>query len=334
MRTNENIDEFEWPESPFWLYGLEHFDAGWPVFPVNGKQPLMAGVTGREGVDLTREQVADEAERYLNSPVNFALRMPHGVIALDIDAYHGGMDTLADLTAKFGSLPPAPAHSVNRDDGSGHLFFRVPVGVRLQGDAGPGIDIIQRHHRYAVAPGSIHKSGRRYHWVDPGGQPLGRIPSPEEFPALPAKWLEHLAGSARPTVSPRARKRSARPPRRYNPPAAPTITTAEWFERYGDGRMHRVVRQRLRHWLRELVSGDGRHDAMAKGIYCLIGLGQDGYPGAKQAMRQYRRAFVAAVTSPGEGRRSEREAKAEWTRARDEAVQKIYAEWLTGARAR
>ena len=124
---------------------------------------------------------------------NIGLRMPADVIGLDVDAYHGGKDTLLELIARLGHLPPTWISHSGREDGSGIYLFRVPPWLSwVSGLA--GVEIIQRNHRYAVVWPSLHPEGRSYGWYDMTElfEPA-ELPLVEELPELPWSWIAELS---------------------------------------------------------------------------------------------------------------------------------------------
>lgn len=146
--------------------------AGWRgtlPLPYGRKTPPPDGFTGAAGAWPSEADVHAWIED--DRPRNIALRLPPGVIGLDIDAYDGrpGAETLAALERKLGRLPPTWRSSSRDDDPhSGIRFYRVPEGVTGMW-AGPGIDVIRYAHRYAVVWPSVHPSGRVYRWYRPDG---------------------------------------------------------------------------------------------------------------------------------------------------------------------
>jgi hypothetical protein len=189
-----------------WLYG-----SPWSPFPLppGKKFPPPSGRTGRDGVDTTdaeRGQWFDACRQPGHVCGNVALRMPDGVLGIDVDAYGDkpGAATLAALEAQLGSLP-ASWRSTSRgvENPSGIRFYRVPSGVRFH-DAGPGIEVVQRVHRYAVVWPSIHPEGRVYRWVTPEGREAGPrdVPRPEDLPELPPAWVAHVTEPERPDPQP------------------------------------------------------------------------------------------------------------------------------------
>ena len=179
--------------------------AGWATLPLppGKKYPPPGGYTGYAG----RPPSLVEIERWAADPTtaggNIALRLPGDVVALDIDDHdgdHAGPDTLASLETERGALPATWVSTARGDDdgpgATGHRFYRVPMGTRLRTGAGAGVDIIQRHHRYAVVAPSVHPEGTAYRWYEPGGEPSDRLPRIDELPELPWAWVEALAAPA------------------------------------------------------------------------------------------------------------------------------------------
>lgn len=178
---------------------------GWQVLPLprGAKYPPPSGYTGKDG-----------SSESVDVPVghNYAIRLPDGVVALDVD--HGypardtgrlkhGADSLAALIAKLGALPNTYTLSRREDRRSGQRFYRVPDGVVLigevPGDQGPDgqhsdIEVLQRHHRYAVGPGST-VDGLEYTLRGPGGAPMEAMPPPDVLPMLPKAWIRALSST-------------------------------------------------------------------------------------------------------------------------------------------
>lgn len=132
----------------------------------------------------------------LSDGVNIGIRLPSHLIAIDIDHYGGknGGEEFDALCKQLGDLPST--YSLTRrgaDSPSRHLYFTVPVGTRLHSQAGQSIEILQSHHRYAVAFPSVC-GGDRYRWYGLDGEPIGveDLPHTSEFPVLPGAWLSYL----------------------------------------------------------------------------------------------------------------------------------------------
>lgn len=90
---------------------------------------------------------------------------------LDIDPRHGGDETFAKLVAEMGE-PDGP--HARTGGGGDHYWMKLPPGTDIKvvtglinrklKALGPGIDLRTCHHQVVVEP-SMHKSGRRYQWV-------------------------------------------------------------------------------------------------------------------------------------------------------------------------
>src|SRR5262249_26118481 len=142
--------------------------AGWPCVlpvPADKKWPPPVGFTGTDGRDTDPMQLVVWAGSHAAHAI--ALRMPDNVIGIDVDHYDKtvttdagthtvqkrGADTLATYEARWGRLPRTWSSTARgSDQGPGPsriMFFRVPPG-RYTTKLGDAIEIIQRHHRYAV----------------------------------------------------------------------------------------------------------------------------------------------------------------------------------------
>jgi hypothetical protein len=278
--------------TPFADAWREYQAAGWPVIPLPPamKDPPPVGYTGADGKTATEQQL-EQWERHgfrtrehgHVDAGNIALRMPDGVIGIDVDAYDGktGDQSLAELVDRYGPLPPTWMSSSRTDGRSGISFYRVPPGTRLNDKPGPNIEIIQHHHRYAIVWPSVHPNGGIYRWQD------DTYPAVDQLPLLPDTWLEGL---------------------RHNPDQ-PRPTTPARAARNDQWRS-RAVEAQLAQALTDLHGG--RHDAAATGSMALVRLAHLGHPGANDALEDLHRVFVQAVTH--DGSRNERSAEAEWQR--------------------
>jgi len=209
--------------SPVFASALSaYYTAGWrgilPVPPAE-KFPPPTGFTGADGIDTSPEQLTAWSEG-VYADYSIALRLPAGVIGLDVDHYtkvvpgesgaadrevvKNGADVLAGYEASWGVLPAtwiSTARGSETGPGpSGIRLFRVPAG-RYGTHLGGSIEVIQRHHRYVVVAPSIHRDlaeGARYRWYDPGGGLAGDgvVPGPAGLTELPARWVAELGALA------------------------------------------------------------------------------------------------------------------------------------------
>lgn len=209
------------PADKFTAIALRNLENGWggvacgridrtkPRVPPH-KTPWHAGVTGYDGIDATPAQIADWPENvarriafgHERGLLNIGARMPVGVIGIDVDAYpgkHGGI-TLAEHEARLGPLPPTYLVTSRGYGLSGVRLYRVPPEwCGMTELTGKHVELIQRHHRFVVAPCGLHRSGAHYRLYGPQGDVIasGVLPPPNALRALPDAWLADLARSAR-----------------------------------------------------------------------------------------------------------------------------------------
>lgn len=283
--------------------------AGWHPIPLtgaDGKAPAWKGLTGHGGTDLEPDGIVAAFDgRRVNG---LGLRMPEGVLGLDLDDYgpkHGtrSLMALCDLLAV--ELPDAPATS-GRIDGSEIRFFRVPPGLAWVSDAlaehGGGVDLIHRGHRHAKAwPSVHHKTGLTYgrtdiargeiRYQDDAGEPW-LLPLPDELPDLPGPLVAALVGrQGADERSPIRWENEHGHDEEWAPPV--TKAWARWSKRGGD-----------------------RYPAMVPAQAALVRLDSLGQAGASAALEQLRLEYIDQVGD-------ERDAEAEWARALDGAVSKV-----------
>ena len=184
---------------------LHLLDWGWPAIPIHPetKRPAIKGATGRAGQDLTGPQIQRLRIRWHG----IGIRMPHGHFGLDLDTYKGsgrGRPALLHILGPQArdALNTAPVITA-RELPSGIHLFRMPTEwATAPGQwpeleslpAGPdaGIEIIQRHHRHANAPPTLHPSGRRYQWILPDGRRTDQPPFADDVATAPPEWLRPL----------------------------------------------------------------------------------------------------------------------------------------------
>lgn len=264
-----------------------------PLRP-RSKFPPPDGTTGHTGVDPSYPDIHAWCEDFRDG--NLALRMPDGVIGIDVDAYDGrnGALTLAEAEKRWGALPQT-WHSSSRmpdDKASGIRFFRVPPGTYLVGDikfpemgSGTGnIEIIQRHHRYAVVFPSIHKDTEKtYFWFYADEHVI--IPRPEDFPYLPDTWVAALRINY-----------TSRGVNMAEGEAAELIAKCQTT-----GPMSGRVTTKLGEAMAALADpGGSRHDLVLKYVLTLMRYGKDGDGGVASALAVMEQQFVAVLSVSGE----------------------------------
>lgn len=287
-----------------------YWAAGWRgilPLPAGRKKPVPSGYTGRGGADPSYPDVYAWTET--EGGGNIALRMPHDVVGLDVDDYgdKAGVATLALHEQMHGALP-ATWRSTSRDTRLGGIrFYRVPPGLEWPGELdGGGIEIIQRHHRYAVVGPSVHPEGGTYRWYDPDGTPSLSPPRPDQLPALPEQWVTDLTGNR---LAGESTKLSV-----DDQAAIGWLTT-----QLGAQDDPCPVMQGVLNTYR--TSGKSAHGAMVDAILTAVRYAEGHHPGGVGVVVAIRRGFIERVTSPmHEHPRSRGEAEHEYMRSLTGAV--------------
>lgn len=132
---------------------------------------------------------ADVEDFRLNFPdSNIVLRLPPGVLGIDVDHYgeKRGADTIREMMGRLGPLPDTfSSTSRGRRSPSRIFFYRVPEGMRFA-TGFRDVELIHFGHRFAVVWPSTHPdTNARYDWYDPR-QRICPIPSFDGLPELPA----------------------------------------------------------------------------------------------------------------------------------------------------
>lgn len=280
--------------APFGSTVDRYIAAGWlgPLpLPAGAKKAPPSGYTGADGAYATVTDI--DTWRTHNGTGNIGLRMADNIIGIDVDNYgtKPGGATLDRLTEQLGPLPDTWISTSRLDGVSGIRYYRLPEPVKLIG-ALPGIEIIQRHHRYAVVAPSIHPEGRPYLWLHHGE--VVDIPNVNDLPTLPGSWVDHLRADRR--------------------------TSAERHTLATGADTSPAVERTIGRALMGLTAGT-RHDTTLRAVTALLRLETQEHPGASQAITDLERAFLNAVTT--DGTRSDREAQGEWDRMVDSATTEV-----------
>lgn len=271
--------------------------AGWgrPVpIPHGHKHPPPNGWTGR-GNPIP--SFADNHAWETDQPQNIAIVADPTIIGIDVDAYgtKKGADALDVLCQVAGDLP-ATWMTTSRDDGvSGIRWYRIPEGFEAKGVIGNGVEIVQNHHRYAVAPPSLHPEGGTYLWWDEAtGHTTIDPPNVDDLPHLPDTWLNFI----RATTTPGSHTD-------LDPDHARTILH--------DMPGGEPCRHQYQAATRALHPGS-RHDNYTAATLAIIGNGRRGCPGTTTILTRLRDTFIAETAHGPNARQTHAEAHHEWER--------------------
>ena len=164
---------------------LVYAESGWRVFPLHSPDQdgqCSCRKTDRHNVGKHprtrhgfKDATTDETKvrRWWGKwpDANVGIATGNGLVVLDVDPRHGGLDNLADLEDQYGPLPPTLTATTG--GGGRHFHFTTPAPVRSKVALRPGVDI-RGDGGYVVAPPSLHESGARYQWEN--SEPLAPLP--------------------------------------------------------------------------------------------------------------------------------------------------------------
>lgn len=257
-----------------------YHDAGWhPIeLPPGQKASPPDGRTGYGGSDMTMAEI--EAAPWLG---NIGVRMPTDVIGLDVDVYKSGDRTLAELVARCGELPRTWISHSHRNDGSGIRFYRVPPGLTWIAGL-PGMEIIQRVHRYAVVFPSIHPDNREYGWADQNeGRFTTELPEVEDLPELPWAWIGELSRAQPADVNSRSF-------------AVDLAGLSDFIEAHNTADQPSYVGTILAHFTERWKAGYSRHDTMQHCLIWAMECVRAGIAAARPTLQQMGDLWVEAVS--------------------------------------
>jgi P4 family phage/plasmid primase-like protien len=284
---------------------MDYFAAGYSPIPLPYKEkwpPPKGGYTGGDNKPITekriRQWLADK------TPRNIGIVMPDNVVILDVD----GAEALQRLIEHLGELPHT-WRTTNGDPDRFHLWLEAPRNRTWPGKIVNGVDVIQRHHRYLVAPPSIHPSGAMYHFINPRGKVEFYIPEPYELDFVSERVIRGTRQGA------------------YKPFERADVDSQSWLDEFGGGRICAEMRRVLvRHQklLRQGAADGGMHDAMTNGVWAVMAEISHGHTGGTKALARLFDTFEKQATESG--RRTSRLVKGEWKRAIVGAVEKTAIE--------
>lgn len=136
---------------------------GWQSFPLKPKEktPFLKWA---DVATCDEKMITGWFDNYPDANIGIACGSRSGIVVLDVDAGHGGYESLTKLIQTHGALPETPVSKTG--SGGEHIFFKHP-GVEIRNSAGklgPGLDI-RGDGGYVVAPPSLHPNGNTYEWM-------------------------------------------------------------------------------------------------------------------------------------------------------------------------
>lgn len=182
---------------------LQYAARGWAVFPILPGDKRPDGLLAHNGLNDATIDTDTIHAWWAHTPGN-SIGIRTGttsgfwVLDIDEDADKGlsGGDSLHDLEAQHGDLPPTVEALTPR--GGRHLLFTMPDGIDVRngqsGRIGAGLDV-RANGGYVVAVPSIGANGRQYSWLADHG--------PDDIAiAQASEWLLELVAPAEPPARP------------------------------------------------------------------------------------------------------------------------------------
>lgn len=337
--------------TPYSAAARAYFEAGWSPIPLpfeekfpppdqwRGEKQMFTGVGG---VYVTEEHLKvwlskkgrAQAGKLSFAPGNIALRLPPGVIGVDVDAYgeKKGGETLAAAEMEWGPLPPTWVTTSKKDGVSGIRLYRIPPGLKWPGQLpqGGGVELIRWDHRFAIVGPSVHdKTKALYRWLKEEweGDDIVMRESPDEFPDappegeeacdipwLPTEWVEGLTGGQEYV------------PGEVNEDLDGSALNRWLEERNGPYDPCSHMRKMLTRWsvsVQKAADDGGAHDEMRDAIWGALNDAKAGHSGIIKVLGHLRSVFLEAVKNrrPDEGA-----AKSEWARTVLRGGQKVTAD--------
>lgn len=275
------------------------------------KSPPPEGYTGWAGVDPSGADVqawidGREGKR------NIGWHIPRGYVGVDVDAYHGGAESLAKLEKAVGTPLPRTWTSTARgaDSVSRHHFYRatLPEGRTWRDHPGDGIDSLHIGHRYAMVWPSVNPDADNAEvcWYDPDGELYEDVPDPTWFAVMPPAWVAELSQDGVPLEG----------------TGASDVETMSVIERMRTGPpCPRVAHHLAKELDRITAAAAGKGSLHDPGqLYPLVAYGIEGHAGVREALSAHQRAYVQA-RSDGRGD-TEAVGDADWWRQTRGAVGK------------
>lgn len=161
---------------------LGYLQRGWAVVPAGErtKRPIVRWQRF-QNEPPSKEQLIEWYQRWPMANLAIVTGEVSGIVVVDVDSKHGGLESLAKMEQRHGSLP-ATIEAVSGNGGR-HLYFAHPRReVRNRAGIAPGIDV-RGDGGCIIVPPSVHPSGKRYRWKP------GHAPGAIELAPLPG-WIE------------------------------------------------------------------------------------------------------------------------------------------------
>lgn len=355
QRDGLHLLRFLWPDSaaitlnwagepaagargPFPRSAGRYFAADYAPFPLPAgqKQAPPKGFTGNNGKRATITQIKRwlVSSKYENGNIAMWFGTEilrdgrwYQLIGIDVDQYDDktGGEQLKQLETRLVCLPETWTSGARIDGVSGIRWFLAPAEIKFHNKADTNIEIIQRHHRYALVWPSVHPNGGTYWWYPPGLAPdaAGRsgsrawtpdhdLPVLVDLPVLPAEWVIYL------TKGPADHHHVID----YETPVSDLVQWADdEFNSGAAGDLCWNLASAISTWKRRIDDDESSHDKITDALWMIHQLAAEGHTGWKDASTQIETYWRDDVLK--RGKRSSSEADAEIFRSVTGALRKI-----------
>jgi hypothetical protein len=178
---------------------LWYLELGWSVIPspVGGKRSLVAW-KGWQSTQPDAHLWRVWITKWPRANLALVTGRLSGIVVVDVDPRHGGLDSLAQLEREHGELPETA--TVLTPSGGRHLYYRHPggrVGNVQNSTAAPGVDL-RGDGGIALLPPSRRGDGRAYEWWM-GPERVVPLPGWVDASLRPRRATKHASTSVRTT---------------------------------------------------------------------------------------------------------------------------------------
>jgi replicative DNA helicase len=157
-------------------HALFYASKGWPVFPLKPRDKI-PNVKWQDVATTEVNMIHGWWDNQPDANVGITAGIKSNLSILDIDAAHGGEESLKELVKEHGDIPITPVCITG--GGGRHLFFEYADGTRNSASKlGKGLDL-RSEGGYVVGANSMHPSGKEYRWdmeTAPSKTPLAKMP--------------------------------------------------------------------------------------------------------------------------------------------------------------
>jgi len=103
-------------------YAQAYAQKGWQTFPLKAKDKIPF-VKWADVATCDQTMITGWFDNYPDANIGIACGSRSGIVVLDVDAGHGGYESLTKLIEKHGAFPETPVSKTG--SGGEHIFFQA-----------------------------------------------------------------------------------------------------------------------------------------------------------------------------------------------------------------